>query len=168
MSSLAPTDNQGLLLFLSSWYGPPKPLKPQAKASPETPRELAEWHELSTRWDGRSTRQDDDHSVYEREPSDEPCPWHRTGERLSEFLVHATVLETILGAPATKVAEDVDVDWLWFQEGVHELPFPGNRPKQIRTLSVRIAEQQPVGEGLYLGQPGIHGVQGSGEVLGQL
>ncbi|MEU5525153.1 hypothetical protein ABZ759_32125 [Streptomyces sp. NPDC047860] len=63
-------------------------------------------------------------SVYEREPSDEPTPWRRTGERLSDFLIHATILEAILGAPATKVAQGVPADWLWSREGSHELPFP--------------------------------------------
>ncbi len=36
-------------------------------------------------------------SVYEREPSDRPARWQRTGERLSDFLIHATIMETILG-----------------------------------------------------------------------
>ncbi|WP_181791322.1 hypothetical protein [Streptomyces phytophilus] len=63
-------------------------------------------------------------SVYEREPSDEPTPWRRTGERLSEFLIHATILEAILGAPAKKSALGVPADWLWSREGSHELPFP--------------------------------------------
>ncbi|MGW2260555.1 hypothetical protein ACWCXE_22465 [Streptomyces sp. NPDC001780] len=157
MTSLAPTDNQGLLRFLRRWHGAPKSPNPRLEESPETPRELVEWHEISAQWNGaiashnyaipltelavedgkvpfwvenQGTRvwafdpNDEDHSVYEREPSDEPAPWKRTGERLSEFLIHATVLEAILGAPATKITQGVQAYWLWSQEGVREFPFP--------------------------------------------
>ncbi len=65
-----------------------------------------------------------DFSVYEREPSDRPARWQRTGERLSEFLIHATIMETILGAPAMKIAQGARADWLWHREGSHELPLP--------------------------------------------
>ncbi|MFD3311635.1 hypothetical protein [Streptomyces sp. NPDC058694] len=157
MSSLAPTDIQGLLRFLRRWYGAPKLANLRLKESPQAPKELVEWHEISAQWGGVITPHNyaialpelavedskipfwvenqgtwvwafdpnnQDHSVYEREPSDEPKPWKRTGERLSEFLIHATVLEAILGAPATKVAQGVPTDWLWHQEGSHEFPFP--------------------------------------------
>ncbi|KAK1183179.1 hypothetical protein B7755_036640 [Streptomyces sp. NBS 14/10] len=157
MSSLAPTDNQGLLRFLRRWYGAPKTPNVRLQESPEAPRELVEWHQVSAQWSGVITSHNyaiplpeltaedgkipfwienqgtwlwafdpngEDHHVYEREPSGEPNPWKRTGERLSEFLVHATVLEAILGAPATKVAQEVQVDWLWSQEGSCESPFP--------------------------------------------
>jgi hypothetical protein len=66
----------------------------------------------------------EDHFVYEKEPSDEPTPWRPTGERLSDFLIHATLLEAILGAPAKKITERVSAAWLWSQEGSCELPFP--------------------------------------------
>ncbi|MEU9236127.1 hypothetical protein [Streptomyces subrutilus] len=157
MSSLAPTDNQGLLRFLRRWHGAPKSPNVRLEKAPETPKELVEWHEISTQWGGAITSHNyaiplselaeedgkipfwvenqgtwvwafepnsEDHSVYERESSDEPTPWRRTGERLSEFLIHATVLEAILGAPATKVAQGVQADWLWSQEGTREFPFP--------------------------------------------
>ncbi|MFF4396525.1 hypothetical protein [Streptomyces sp. NPDC001480] len=156
MSSLTPTDNQGLLRFLRRWYGAPKAPNARLEESPETPKELVEWHEISAQWGEMITSHnyaiplpelatedgkipfwvenqgtwvwafdpnDEDHPVYEREPSDEPSPWKRTGERLSEFLIHATVLEAILGAPITKVAQEVQADWLWSQEGSRESPF---------------------------------------------
>lgn len=62
--------------------------------------------------------------MYERAPSDEPAPWRRTNEQLSDFLIHATILEAIPGAPAMKVTQGVPAEWLWSQEGSHELPFP--------------------------------------------
>lgn len=157
MSSLTPADNQGLLQFLHKWYGAPKAPNARLEESTDAPRELIEWHEISTQWGGVITSHnyaiplpelsaeeekipfwvenqgtwlwafdpnDECHSVYEREPSDQPKPWKRTGEQLSEFLIHATILEAILGAPATKVAQEVQVDWLWSQEGIRELPFP--------------------------------------------
>ncbi|MEW2807859.1 hypothetical protein AB0929_12190 [Streptomyces massasporeus] len=79
----------------------------------------------------------DDHPVYEREPSDEPNPWRRTGEKLAEFLTHATVIEAILGAPATKIAQGVQAAWLWSQEGGREFPYPAwNWPtRDTRILS---------------------------------
>ncbi|MFE5740134.1 hypothetical protein [Streptomyces celluloflavus] len=125
--------------------------------SPETPRELVAWHEISAQWGGVITPQNyaiplseltvedgkipfwvenqgtwvwafdsnnEDHPVYEREPSGEPNPWELTGERLSEFLIHSTVLEAVLGAPATKVAQGVKSDWPWPQEKSRESPFP--------------------------------------------
>jgi len=82
------------------------------------------WVENQGTWIWAFDPTNEDHFVYEREPSDEPNPWKRTGERLSEFLIHATVLEAILGAPARKVAQEVQVDWLGSQEGIHEFPFP--------------------------------------------
>ncbi|WP_461012105.1 hypothetical protein [Streptomyces capparidis] len=157
MSSLNPTDKQGLLRFLREWYGTPKTSSARLKATPETPKELVEWHKISAQWgeiitshnyaiplpdlaaeDGKIPfwvenqgtwiwafdPNDEDHPVYEREPSDEPAPWKRTGERLSEFLIHATVLEAILSAPVTKVAQGVQADWLWSQKGSTNFPFP--------------------------------------------
>ncbi len=157
MDSLAPTDSPSLLQFLRRWYGAPKSPNARLGESPDAPRALVEWHEISAQWGGEITSHNyaiplaelaaeagkipfwvenqgtwvwafdpksEDCSVYEREPSDEPTPWRRTGERLSDFLIHATILEAILGAPATKVAQGVPVDWLWSREGSHELPFP--------------------------------------------
>ncbi|MER5429652.1 hypothetical protein [Streptomyces sp. NPDC002588] len=82
------------------------------------------WVENQGTWVWAFDPNNEDHSVYEREPSDEPTPWKCTGERLSEFLIHATVVEAIMGAPASKVAQGVQVDWLWSQEGISEFPFP--------------------------------------------
>ncbi|MFD3911695.1 hypothetical protein [Streptomyces sp. NPDC058603] len=82
------------------------------------------WVENQGTWIWAFDPNNENHSVYEREPSDEPNPWKRTGERLSEFLMHATVLEAILGAPSTKIAHGVEGDWLWSQEGSQEFPFP--------------------------------------------
>ncbi|MDT0267679.1 hypothetical protein RM844_15435 [Streptomyces sp. DSM 44915] len=65
-----------------------------------------------------------DHTVYERAPSDEPEPWQRTGEGLSAFLAHATVLEALLCAPEAKIARNVGADWLREQQGSRALPFP--------------------------------------------
>ncbi|MFI9719700.1 hypothetical protein ACIHFE_08585 [Streptomyces sp. NPDC052396] len=157
MSPLAPTDNQGLLRFLRRWYGAPTSPNTRLEKSPEIPRELVEWHEFSSQWNGAITSHNyaiplseltiedekvpfwvenqgtrlwafdpngEDHFVYEREPCDEPTPWKRTDEQLSEFLIHATVVEAILGAPARKVAEGVQMDWLLSQEWSHEFPFP--------------------------------------------
>lgn len=157
MNSLAPTDSPGLLRFLRTWYGAQKSPNAILGKSPDAPRELVEWHEISAQWGGAITSHNyaiplaelaaedgkipfwvenqgtwvwafdpnnEDYSVYEREPSDEPTPWRRTGERLSDFLIHATILEAVLGAPATKVAQGVAADWLWSVEGSHELPFP--------------------------------------------
>ncbi|MFG3160069.1 hypothetical protein ACGFY8_09315 [Streptomyces sp. NPDC048232] len=157
MNSLAPTDSLGLLQFLRRWYGAPNSPNVRLQESPDAPKELVEWHEISAQWGGEITSHNyaiplaelaaedgkipfwvenqgtwvwafdpngEDCFVYEREPSDEPTPWQRTGERLSDFLIHATILEAILGAPATKVAQGVPADLLWSREGSHELPFP--------------------------------------------
>ncbi|MEU9736470.1 hypothetical protein [Streptomyces sp. NPDC048002] len=157
MNSLAPTDSPGLLRFLRRWYGAPKSPNARLRESPDAPRELVEWHEISAQWGGEITSHNyaiplaelaaedgkipfwvenqgtwvwafdpksEDYFVYEREPSDEPTPWRRTGERLSDFLIHATIMEAILGAPTTKVAQGVSADWLWSREGSHEFPFP--------------------------------------------
>ncbi|WP_344922665.1 hypothetical protein, partial [Plantactinospora mayteni] len=82
------------------------------------------WVEKQGTWVWAFDPKSEDSSVYEREPSDEPTPWRRAGERLSDFLIHATILEATLGAPAAKVAQGVPPDWLWSGEGSHELPFP--------------------------------------------
>ncbi|MER7181520.1 hypothetical protein ABT404_18885 [Streptomyces hyaluromycini] len=82
------------------------------------------WVENQGTWVWAFDPNTEDHSVYEREPSDEPTPWKRTGERLPEFLIHATVLEAILGAPARKVARGAQIDDLRPPEGMRELPFP--------------------------------------------
>ncbi|MGW5800727.1 hypothetical protein ACWFQ7_25315 [Streptomyces bacillaris] len=82
------------------------------------------WVENQGTWVWAFDPNGDDHSVYERDPSDEPTSWKRTGERLSEFLIHATVLEAILGAPERKVAQEVQADWLWSQEGGREFSLP--------------------------------------------
>lgn len=157
MNFPTPTDKPGLLRFLRRWYGAPKSPNVRLGESPEAPRELVDWHEISAQWNGEITSHNyaiplseltmedgkipfwvenqgtwvwafdptsEDFSVYEREPSDEPTPWRRTGERLSDFLIHATILEAILGAPATKVAQGVSAGWLWSQEGSRELSLP--------------------------------------------
>lgn len=157
MSYDAPTDNQGLLRFLRSWYGAPKAPNARLGESPEAPRELIEWHEIFAQWDEAITSHnyaiplpeleeedgkipfwvenqgtwvwafdpnDDDHPVYEREPSGSPNQWKRSGERLSEFLIHATVLEAILSAPVKKVTQGVQSDSLLCKEGTREAPFP--------------------------------------------
>ncbi|MFG1960711.1 hypothetical protein [Nonomuraea sp. NPDC049028] len=157
MSYLAPTDNQGLMQFLSSWYGSATFPNSSLREASAAPRELVEWHDISARWHGAITSHnypipvseltpedgkvpfwvenqgtwawafdpdDEAHWVYEREPSDNPNPWTRTGEQLSDFLIHATVIEAILGAPATKFAREVQADWIQSQEGSRELGLP--------------------------------------------
>ncbi|MFF4331182.1 hypothetical protein ACFYZT_32340 [Streptomyces sp. NPDC001591] len=67
------------------------------------------------------------HAVYERDPSVEPHRWSAVGERLSEFLIHATVVEAILNAPAMKIAQGVRAEWLWSRAEVKEFPYPAWR-----------------------------------------
>ncbi|MFI7068589.1 hypothetical protein ACIBL3_46910 [Kribbella sp. NPDC050124] len=87
------------------------------------------WVENQGTWEWAFDPNDEAHSVYEREPSEGGNPWTPTGERLSDFLIHATVLEAILGAPATKVAQGVPAGLLGSQTGGRELPFlPWNWP----------------------------------------
>ncbi|MGA4966952.1 hypothetical protein [Streptomyces pseudogriseolus] len=59
--------------------------------------------------------------VYEKDPSNRSNPWTSTGESLSTFLLHATVVEAIFGAPVMKVSQGVDVNWISSQ--AHEIPF---------------------------------------------
>ncbi|GAA3883829.1 hypothetical protein GCM10022227_46560 [Streptomyces sedi] len=54
------------------------------------------WVENQGTWVWAFDPKSEESSVYERHPSDEPTPWRRTGERLSDFLIHATILEAIL------------------------------------------------------------------------
>ncbi|WP_159056170.1 hypothetical protein [Streptomyces scabiei] len=82
------------------------------------------WIENQGTWIWAFDPNSEDRIVYERDPSPQPNPWKRTGERLSDFLIHATVVEAILSAPASKVAQGVQADWLWSQEGCHQYPFP--------------------------------------------
>ncbi|MFE6157743.1 hypothetical protein ACFQ7F_02340 [Streptomyces sp. NPDC056486] len=157
MNERAPVDKQGLLHFLRDWYGDPTSPSAKAKSSRSAPKELIEWHEISTQWDGRITSHnyaiplpelevhdgkvpfwvenqgtwlwafdpdDQDHLVYEQEPSGDPAPWAPTSESLPEFLIHATVMEAILGAPARKIATGVDAEWLLTRENVSPLPSP--------------------------------------------
>lgn len=82
------------------------------------------WVENQGTWVWAFDPNDGAHWVYEREPSDNPNPWRHTGERLSDFLIHATVIEVILGAPSRKVTQGVRGDWIRSQEGSREFPFP--------------------------------------------
>ncbi|MFG3087885.1 hypothetical protein ACGGAI_09735 [Streptomyces antibioticus] len=154
MNYLEPLLNQNLRDFVQMWYGPPT--SPNAALNPSpAPRELVEWHHISTQWDGIITSQNyaiplsevstrkgevpfwvesqgsrvwafdptgRSHFVYERDPSSQRNPWTPTGESLSTFLIHATAIEAIFGAPAMKVAQGIDTDWIFSQ--AHELPFP--------------------------------------------
>ncbi|MFK0202138.1 hypothetical protein [Streptomyces lavendulae] len=81
------------------------------------------WVENQGAWVWAFDPTSDDLAVYEREPSDGLTPWEKTGESLSEFLIHATVMEAILGAPARKIAQGVRIEWL-NSERVHKIPFP--------------------------------------------
>jgi hypothetical protein len=44
--------NQNLSRFLRTWYGPAKSPNAILTPSPHMPRELAEWHKMSTQWGG--------------------------------------------------------------------------------------------------------------------
>ncbi|GLY67237.1 hypothetical protein [Amycolatopsis taiwanensis] len=82
------------------------------------------WVENQGNWVWAFDPNDEAHLVYERGPSDEQPPWTPTCERLSHFLIHATVLEAILGAPAMKVAQRISGEWLDPQEENREFPLP--------------------------------------------
>ncbi|MCC3769753.1 hypothetical protein [Streptomyces sp. UNOC14_S4] len=78
--------------------------------------------------------EDRGHAVYEREPGEDPGPWLPVGEKLSDFLVHATILEAIFGAPASKMPQGVDVEFLVARTEAEYLAFsewrwpaPGSR-----------------------------------------
>ncbi|MEU6673448.1 hypothetical protein [Streptomyces sp. NPDC046925] len=82
------------------------------------------WVENQGTWLWAFDPDSQDHLVYEREPSVDPKPWTSTGESLSDFLIHATVMEAILGAPTRKIATGVDFEWLLTREDASVLPFP--------------------------------------------
>ncbi|WP_141753830.1 hypothetical protein [Streptomyces luteocolor] len=82
------------------------------------------WVENQGTWLWSFDPHDPNHPVYEKEPSSDSAPWVATGEKLSDFLVHATVFEAVLGAPATKVAFGISDDFLWVRDETRPLPFP--------------------------------------------
>lgn len=82
------------------------------------------WVENQGTWLWAFDPNDKNHLVYEREPSEEPGPWTPTGETLSDFLIHATVLEQILGAPARKTTERADAEFIHSRKECRQLPFP--------------------------------------------
>jgi hypothetical protein len=82
------------------------------------------WVENQGVWEWAFDPDDKDHAVYERPPSDEPGPWLPTGESLTHFLIHATMTEAALGAPAGKTADNVELRLLAVQPGTTVLPFP--------------------------------------------
>ncbi|MFF1481928.1 hypothetical protein ACFVYD_31015 [Streptomyces sp. NPDC058301] len=71
MDDLTPVNNQTLLQFLVHWYGDPtSPHASPSESHTAAPRELIEWHQISTQWDRGITFQNYAVPLSELEQSD--------------------------------------------------------------------------------------------------
>ncbi|WP_380284047.1 hypothetical protein [Kitasatospora purpeofusca] len=74
--------------------------------------------------------------VYDRDMSNPSNDWEPTGETLEEFLVHATVVEALLGAPAQKSATAGSGQWILSHRECRILSFrPWGWPTPGATLA---------------------------------
>lgn len=86
---------------------------------------LVFWIENQGCWTWSTNIYGDDPIVFDRQPGSDPEPWTPTGETLSEFLLHATVFEAIVGAPNQMNAENVTEETLTqIISGFQPLPLP--------------------------------------------
>lgn len=88
-------------------------------------QKLVFWVENQGCWTWSTNIDGDDPIVFDRQPGSDPEPWTPTGETLSEFLLHATVFEAIIGAPNQIHAENVTEEILsQIISGFRPLPLP--------------------------------------------
>ncbi|MGR4883964.1 hypothetical protein ACIPUC_31725 [Streptomyces sp. LARHCF249] len=92
------------------------------------------WSESQGGWTWSFRLGDPDQRVYERDEGGEGSGWVATDDRLLEFLIHATVLEAILGAKEMRVAGGVALKDVLSQADRKEVQFsewnwpaPGSR-----------------------------------------
>ncbi|MFI6588169.1 hypothetical protein [Embleya sp. NPDC050493] len=70
------------------------------------------WAESQGNWSWAFDPNGDGHAVYDQDATGKPTPWRETGETLEEFLIHATVLEAVFGAPEATTATNVPLEWI--------------------------------------------------------
>jgi len=159
MNELLAIDRDSIPRFLTRWYGEPGGLA--VPAPRHLPSVLREWHELNSRWSGVTVHNHpidpeiedgklvfwvenqggwewatdsagDDPPVYDRETSENPGPWVHTGEKLSEFLLHATVFEAVWGAQNAVCANALTLERVnEISDGLIEMPLPSWRWPEV-------------------------------------
>ncbi|WP_399895913.1 hypothetical protein ACGH7X_40335 [Streptomyces sp. BBFR51] len=86
---------------------------------------LVFWVENQGCWTWSTNINGDDSIVFDRQPGSDPEPWIPTGETLSEFLLHATVFEAIVGAPCQMYVENITEEVLsGIASNLRPLPLP--------------------------------------------
>ncbi|MZD09702.1 hypothetical protein GTW43_32165 [Streptomyces sp. SID5785] len=86
---------------------------------------LVFWVENQGCWTWSTNINGDDPIVFDRQPGSDHEPWAPTGETLSEFLLHATVFEAIVGAPCQMYVENITEEVLSrIASEVSPLPLP--------------------------------------------